>query len=145
MSCGCLAGRPYSRDTRESQLSPSYLDSSHSSIYKSHGSLRGMLSCELLAKTLQSSIAWVFTLSLSITQPLQSNLTINTGYKRLNKIIIKFGTEWKPTKHIVVNYNFTMVYAFYFMFCKIKKFNLFYLYFPHMRLCVCWVFQEFIG
>ena len=47
------------------------------------------------------------TLSLSITQPLQLNLTINTGYKRLNKITIKFGTELKPTKHIVVNYNFT--------------------------------------
>jgi len=27
-------------------------------------------------------------------------------YKRLNKITIKFGTELKPTKHIVVNYNF---------------------------------------
>ena len=31
--------------------------------------------------------------SLSITQPSQSNPTINTGYKRLNKITIKFGTE----------------------------------------------------
>ena len=30
------------------------------------------------------------TLSLSITQPLQLNPTINTGYKRLNKITIKF-------------------------------------------------------
>ena len=49
------------------------------------------------------------TLSLSITQPLQSNPTINTGYKRLNKITIKFGTELKPTKHIVVNYNFTLL------------------------------------
>ena len=46
--------------------------------------------------------------SLSITQPLQSNPTINTGYKRLNKITIKFGTELKPTKHIFVNYNFTL-------------------------------------
>ena len=45
--------------------------------------------------------------SLSITQPLQSNPTINTGYKRLNRITIKFGTGLKPTKHIVVNYNFT--------------------------------------
>ena len=52
--------------------------------------------------------------SLSITQPLQSNPTINTGYKRLNKITIKFGTELKPTKHIVVNHNFTtfMYYCF---------------------------------
>ena len=46
--------------------------------------------------------------SLSITQPLQSNPTINTGYKRLNRITIKFGTELKPTKHIVVNHNFTI-------------------------------------
>ena len=38
-----------------------------------------------------------------------------------------------------------MVYVFYFMFCEIKKFTLFYLYFPYMHLCVCWVFQEFIG
>ena len=44
--------------------------------------------------------------SLSITQPLQSNPTINIGYKRLNKIIIKFSTKLKPTKHIVVNHNF---------------------------------------
>ena len=44
---------------------------------------------------------------LSFTQPLQLNRTINTGYKRLNKITIKFGTELKPTKQIVVNYNFT--------------------------------------
>ena len=42
------------------------------------------------------------TLSLSITQSLQLNPTINTGYKRLNKVTIKFGTELKPTKHIVV-------------------------------------------
>ena len=26
---------------------------------------------------------------------------------RLNKITIKFGIELKPTKHMVVNYNFT--------------------------------------
>ena len=45
--------------------------------------------------------------SFSITQPLQLNPTINTGYKRLNKITIKFGMKLKLTKHIVVNYNFT--------------------------------------
>ena len=49
------------------------------------------------------------TLSFFITQLLQLNLTINTGYKRLNKITIKFDMELKPTKHIVVNYNFTGV------------------------------------
>jgi len=45
---------------------------------------------------------------LSITQPVQLDPTINIGYKRFNKITIKFGTELKPTKHIVVNYNFTL-------------------------------------
>ena len=107
MSRGCLAGRPYPRDTRETQLSPSYPNSSHSNMCKSHGSLCRMLSRKLPTKTLQSSIAWVFTHSLSITQPLQSNPTINTRYKILNKITIKFDTELKPTKHIVINYNFT--------------------------------------
>ena len=51
--------------------------------------------------------ARVFTHSLSFTQPLQLNPAINTRYKRLNKITIKFGTELNPTKQIVVNYNFT--------------------------------------
>ena len=45
--------------------------------------------------------------SLSITEPLQSNSTINTGYKKLNRITIKFDTELKPIKHIIVNHNFT--------------------------------------
>ena len=37
-----------------------------------------------------------------------------------------------------------MIYVFYFLFCEIKNLSfLFYLYFPHMRLCVCWVFQEY--
>ena len=33
---------------------------------------------------------------------------MNTGYKRLNNITIKFDTEYKPTKHNVVNNNFTI-------------------------------------
>ena len=36
--------------------------------------------------------------SLFYTQPLQLNPKINTGYKRLNKITIKFGMELKPKK-----------------------------------------------
>ena len=50
---------------------------------------------------------WDITHTLSHTQSLQINLTWNTGYKRLNIITIKFGTEVKPIKHIIVNYNFT--------------------------------------
>ena len=65
---------------------------------RAHASLCGMLTCELPAKTLQSSICLEFSHSLSHTQPLQINPTINTRYKRLNIITIKFGTELKPTK-----------------------------------------------
>ena len=79
---------------------------------RAHASFCRMLSHELPTKTLQSSICLslhthTHTLSLSHTQPLQLNPTINTWYKRLNKITIKFITEIKPTKQIVVNYNFT--------------------------------------
>ena len=74
---------------------------------KAHASLRGMLSRELPAETLQSSICLESSNYLSYTQPLQLNPTLNTGYKRLNRITIKFGIKLKPIKHIVVNYNFT--------------------------------------
>ena len=103
----CFARRPYPRATHETQLSPFVLTLRIAVVCRTHASFRGMLSHELPVKTLLSSIAWVFTLSLSITQPLQLNPTINTGYKRLNKITTKFGMKLKPTKHIVVNYNFT--------------------------------------
>ena len=107
----CLTGRPYPRATHEIQLFPSVLTLYISVICRAYASFRKILSHELPAKTLLSSIAWVFTHSLSITQPLQLNLTINTRYKRLNKITIKFSMKLKPTKHIVVNYNFTIRYT----------------------------------
>ena len=106
MSHGCLSGRPYPRDTRETQLSPFGLTLRIRVMCKAHAFFRGMLSRELPAKPLQSSVAWVFILSVSNTQPLQWNPTINTGYKRMNNITIKFGTEYKPTKHNVVNNNY---------------------------------------
>ena len=96
----------YLHNTRETQLSPFVLTLHIQVMCRVHALFRGMLSRELFMKTLLSSIAWVFTFSLSITQPLQLNPTINKGYKRLNKITIKFGTKLKLTKHIVVNYNF---------------------------------------
>ena len=83
MSRGCLAGRPYSQDTHETQLSPSILTLRVLVMCKAHASLRRMLSRELPARTLLTSIVWVFTHSLSNTQPLQSNPTINTRYKML--------------------------------------------------------------
>ena len=108
----CFAGRPYPRATRETQLSPSVLTLRIPVMCRAHASFHRLLSRELPMKTLQSSICLslhthTHTLSLSHTQPLQLNPTINTWYKRLNKITIKFITEIKPTKQIVVNYNFT--------------------------------------
>ena len=87
-----LAGRPYLRATCETQLSPFVLTLCIPFMYKAYASFHGMLSRKIPAKTLQSSIAWVFTLFLSLTQPLQLKPTINTGYNKLNKITIVFGT-----------------------------------------------------
>ena len=53
----CFAERPYSRDTRETQLSPSILTLRILVMCKAHASLRGMLSCELLVRTFLASIA----------------------------------------------------------------------------------------
>ena len=60
-------------------------------------------------QSLESSLSHSLSLSLST---LKLNPTTNTGYKKLNKITIKFNTELKPTKHIVVNYNFTICKIF---------------------------------
>ena len=53
----CLAGRPYSRDTCETQLSPSGMTLCIPVMCKAHASFRKMLSRELPAKSLQFSIA----------------------------------------------------------------------------------------
>ena len=53
----CLAGRPYPRDTHKTQLSPSGLTLRIPLMCKTHTSFRGMLSHELPAKSLQSSVA----------------------------------------------------------------------------------------
>ena len=56
----------------------------------------------LLASYPQKLLALHFALSLhtlSHTQPLQWNLTLNIGYIRLNIITIKFGIELKPTQN----------------------------------------------
>ena len=82
------------RDTRETQLSPSVLTLRIPVMCRAHALLRGMLRREMLAKTSSvfNSLS-LHTLSLSVTQPLQLNPTINTGYYRLNEITIKFGME----------------------------------------------------
>ena len=94
----CLTGRPYLRATRETQLSPSVLTLCISVMWRAHASFHGLLSRELPAKSVQSSVAGVFRLSLTITHSLHVNLTINTGYNKLNKTTIKFGTKLELTK-----------------------------------------------
>ena len=54
---GCLVRRPYPQDTHETQLSPSGLTLRISVMRKAHASFRGMLSHNILVKTLQSLIA----------------------------------------------------------------------------------------
>ena len=53
----CLAGRPYLRDTRETQLSPFVLTLRIPIMCKAHASFRGMLSHEIPTKILLASIA----------------------------------------------------------------------------------------
>ena len=57
MSRRCLAGRPYLRATRETQLSPSVLTLGILVMCKAHASLRGILSHELPVRNLLASIA----------------------------------------------------------------------------------------
>ena len=113
-------GRPYPRDTRETQLFPSVLTLQILVMCRAHASFRRMLSHEILAKTLQSSICLSLH-TLSLTQPLQLNPTINKRYNRLNKITIKFGTKLKPTKYKVVNHNFTISLIDYFVTKPLKQ------------------------
>ena len=130
----CLAGRPYPRATHETQLSQSVLTLHILVMCRAHASFHGMFSRELPAKTLQSSICLSLH-SFSLSQPLQLNPTINTGQKRLNQITVKFGTELKLTKQIVVNYNFTRVTLdsthrqLYFVYLNSK----FFFFFSHPR------------
>ena len=113
---GYLARRLYPRYTRETQLSPFVLTLGIPIMCKSHASFsrdgysrdtcektfgltlgipvmcrayvpfRGMLSHEIPAKTLLASNAWVFTLSLTITEPLQQIPITNTVWINYNQI-----------------------------------------------------------
>ena len=102
VSYGKALPTSYSRNTVVSI----YPDSSHSS----HVQDTCIISRDAQSRATRKNSS-VFNLlesshTLSHTQPLQLNPTINIGYKRLNKITIKFSTELKLTKQIVVNYNF---------------------------------------
>ena len=117
----CLVGMPYPRSTHETQLSLSVLTLRILVMCRAHASFHEILSRKLPVKTLLSSIAWVFTHSLSITQPLQLNPKINTGYKRLNKITIKFVTELKPTKHSCKLQLYKYIYIYIIAKVKFSK------------------------
>ena len=52
----CLTKRPYSQDTRETQLSPSTLTLRIPVMCKAHASFRKMLGHKLPAKSLHSSV-----------------------------------------------------------------------------------------
>ena len=89
-----LTGRPYPRDTRKNQMSPSCPDSSLSShVHGTCITLRDAYSWATRENTSIFNALSLHTHSLSHIQPLQINPTWNTGYKRLNIITIKFGTE----------------------------------------------------
>ena len=92
----CLAGRPYPRATRETQLSPSYPDSSHSNHVQG--------TCIILwdaysRATRENNFSLQLALSLhthfSHTQPLQLNLILNIG---LQKIEHNYNQIWHEIK-----------------------------------------------
>ena len=119
---GYLVRRLYLWDTRKNQMSPSCPDSSHSShVHGTCITLRDAYSWATRENTSIFNALSLHTHSLSHIQPLQINPTWNTGYKRLNIITIKFGMELKPTKHIVVNYNFTISHFSYSVTKPLKQ------------------------
>ena len=95
MSRGCLARRPYPRDTSKTQLSPSILTLRIPVMCRAHASFHRILSCELATKTLQSSICLsLHTLSLSHT-----TLTITSHNKyRVQKIEYNYNQIWHGIK-----------------------------------------------
>ena len=94
MSRGCLTGRPYPRDIRETQLSPSVLTLCILVMCRTYALLRGMLSREIPAKT--SSV--FNNLSLH-TFSLSHNLTIKSHNKyRIQKIEYNYNQIWHGIK-----------------------------------------------
>ena len=68
MFCGYLARMPYQQDTRKNQLSPSYLDFSHSShVQGTCFTSREAYSRATYENNFSLQLPWVFTLSLSHT------------------------------------------------------------------------------
>ena len=95
MSRGCLARKPYLRDTRETQLSPSILSLHIPVMCKAHALLHGMLSHEIPAKA--SSI--FNRLSLHTLSLYHTTLTIKSHNKyRVQKIEYNYNQIWHGKK-----------------------------------------------
>ena len=95
MSRGCLPGRLYPRDTRETQLSPSVLTLRIPVMCRAHALLRGMLSREIPVKT--SSV--FNSLSLHTHSLYHTTLTIKSHNKyRVQKIEYNYNQIWHGIK-----------------------------------------------
>ena len=132
----CFAGRPYPRNTRENQLSQFVMTLHIPVMCWAHASLREKSSRELPVKTpLIFDESWIFT--FSHTQPIQRNLTYNTGYIRLNRITIKFGTELKPTQISCKSQLYIFIYIWWCMFLHLSLHVLFlFSFYTNVSLCM---------
>ena len=95
MSRGCLAGRPYPRDTCKTQLSPFVLTLRIPVMCKAHALFRGMLNREIPAKTYS-----VFnSLSFHTLSFYHTTLTIKSYNKyRVQKIEYNYNQIWYRIK-----------------------------------------------
>ena len=92
---GCLTGRPYLRDARETQLSPSVLSLCIPVMCRAHALFRGMLSCEIPTKT--SSV--FNSLSLHTLSLYHTTFTIKFHNKyRVQKIEYNYNQIWHEIK-----------------------------------------------
>ena len=79
-------------------------------------------------------LRWVLNLH---TQPIQRNLTYNTGYIRLNRITIKFGTELKPTQISCKSQLYIFIYIWWCMFLHLSLHVLFlFSFYTNVSLCM---------
>ena len=92
----CLVGRPYSRDTRENQLSPSYPELSHSSYVQG----TCITSWEVyLRDTRENSFSLQLALSFHILFLLHTTLTNKIHMKyRVHKIEQNYNQIWHKIK-----------------------------------------------
>ena len=114
----CLVGRPYPQATRETKLSPSILTLHIPVMCRVHASFRGMLSRELPAKTLLSSIC----LSLHILSFSHTTLTIKSHIKyKVQKIEYNYNQIWHGIKANKTYSCKLQLYNYKYIADKLKK------------------------